>query len=95
MTGAVDYTDVDDVIVRRVMGDEPHGAPLSPADAAAAVKRLAGLRYSDGQIAYLLGCSRRSVHRIRVRHQIPAGVPRFTNPYTLPVSAPTRPKGHG
>jgi DNA invertase Pin-like site-specific DNA recombinase len=53
--------------------------PVYPTDAEEIVRRLAARRFSDGQIAYRLGCWRRTVYRIRKRANIPAALPSGVN----------------
>jgi hypothetical protein len=66
----------DDVLVERIVSGENHPGRVRLAEAVEVVRRMAGLGYSDGQIAYRLGRSVRSVLRTRARHGIPAALPR-------------------
>lgn len=84
-----DLSAFDDEVVRRLLAGEAVGAPRTPADTVEAVRRMAALKWSDGQIAHRLGCHRRSVIRIRQKHGIAAGVPFGANA-GLP-GVPTRP----
>jgi hypothetical protein len=94
-TRSTDYADYDEVIVERlVMGRRPGGLISAP-DAGEATRRLAALGYSDGQIAARLGFRRRSVHRIRVRLDIPAALTPHDNRHTRQHDAPARPKARG
>lgn len=81
MATAVYYQRYDDVIVRDLMAGRPCALPASPADCAEAVRRLALALYSDGQIAYLMGKTRRTVLRIRQRHNIPPALTPRSNAY--------------
>lgn len=76
---SVDYARFDRVVVDRLIGGQPPGQPIGAAEAAEVVRLLARRCYSDGQIALVLGCHRRSVIRIRRRRGIAAGVPRGSN----------------
>lgn len=57
------------------------------AERLAAIRHLAGNRFSDPQIARLVGVSSRTVLRVRTEHGIP-GLPLGTNGFTLPQSWP-------
>lgn len=70
-----DFTDFDHEVVRRLLAGERVGAVRRFADTLEAVRRMARAGWSDGQIAYRLGCHRRSVWRIRARYAIPAALP--------------------
>lgn len=84
-----DYDSYDHAVVQRVIeGRRPPGR-INPVDAARVVRVLAGRKYADGQIGYLLGMSRRTVYRIRARHGIPNGWPGYRAPQDW-VDAPTR-----
>lgn len=86
-----DYTAFDAVVVYRlVLGDRPD-ARTRPPDATEATRRLAALGYSDGQIAYRLGYTRRQVVRIRARLGIAAALGVGGNRWTRPHDAPARP----
>lgn len=57
------------------------------AERLAAIRYLAGYRFSDPQIGRLLRVSPRTVLRVRTEHGI-AGLPVGTNAFTLPQSWP-------
>lgn len=80
----------DIVVVERLIAGENPGAPIHRADRDEAVRRLAEQRYTDGQIATLLGMWMRSVHRIRRRLGIPAAG--ATNQNGRLHAVPSRPK---
>lgn len=69
------YARYDVVVVERVISGW-HTGPIRIADAAEVVRRMAAHGYSDGQIAYRLRRSVRSVERVRARRGIPAALPR-------------------
>lgn len=73
MNRPVDYADIDEVVVREAVAGRWTGK-LRAADAAQAVRVLAGQGHSDGQIALLVRRTERSVVRIRARHEIPAAL---------------------
>jgi len=80
----------DVVVVDRIVSGRPVPGPIRRADREEAVRRLAQQRYTDGQIATLLGTWCRSVHRTRRRLGIPAaGV---TNQNGRLHAVPSRPK---
>lgn len=91
----VDYSDFDEVVVERLVRGFHPGELIRAAEAAEAVRRLARLDYSDGQIAYRLGMTRRSVVRIRARRSIPAALTPRQNHHHLLHDAPTRPVRRG
>jgi hypothetical protein len=63
---------------------------VHPADRAEAVRRLALAKFTDGQIAHRIGCTRRTALRIRTDLGIPAVLPaRGANQYDRPVPAPS------
>lgn len=67
-------------VERLVAGDRP--AHVHPADRAEAVRRLALAKFTDGQIAHRIGCTRRTALRIRSALGIPAVLPaRGANQY--------------
>lgn len=94
MNTPVDYAAFDEVVVLELMAGRAV-TRVRRADTAEATRRLARLGYTDGQIAYRLGCTRRAVWRIRVRHGIPAAVTPRDNGLTRPVTAPNRLKVAG
>lgn len=60
-------------------------------DRSEVTRRMAALGYSDGQIAWALGCTRRSVLRIRDKLGIPAALPsQGGNRVHLRFDMPTR-----
>lgn len=88
------YDHVDEIAVQRIV-DGRHTGRVGYAEAAAATRRLAAAGYSDGQIAARLGYRRRSVVRIRVRHNIPAALTPRQNAYDRQHDAPNRPRKAG
>lgn len=95
MAWVTDYDDFDQVVVDRLVAGRHPGEPIRAADAAEAVRRLAALGYSDGQIAARLGFARRSVKRIRDRRNIPAALPVGSNGHSNYPAAPNRPRKAG
>jgi hypothetical protein len=86
----VDGSKHDEVAVSLIVaGRRP--AWISCHDRAEAVRRMAGTKHSDGQIAHALGCPRRTVLRIRTRLSILPGTPLGSNQNTLTQDAPIRP----
>ncbi len=66
----------DEVIVEWIVaGNSPRGR-ICPVDAAEVIRRLAAQKWTDGQIAYLIGYSLRAVVRVRARHGIEAAFPK-------------------
>lgn len=93
MNKPVDYSNFDEVLVDRIVAGRPARCPIPAADAAEAVRRLAVMGYSDGQIAVRLGFTRRSVQRIRTKRDIPAALTATgDNEHTRLHDAPTRPR---
>lgn len=90
MPWVTNYDDFDEVLVDRIVAGDRAGCPISAAEAAEAVRILAGRGYNDGQIAYRLGFTRRSVIRIRRRRGIAAALPRGSNRTHCLVNAPHR-----
>jgi hypothetical protein len=90
-----DYADWDEVVVIRLVAGRHPGKLIRAADSGEATRRLAHLGYSDGQIADRLGFTRRAVHRIRRRLDIPAALTPYDNQLTRPHDAPARPKARG
>ena len=90
-----DYDEFDEVIVQRIVSGRPIGAAIGAPEAAEATRRLAAAGYSDGQIAARLGFRRRSVFRIRRRHNIPAALTPRDNAYARQHDAPNRPRKAG
>lgn len=90
-----DYTAFDEVVVRRLTDGCSPGGKVTAADRGEVTRRLAARGYSDGQIAYPLGLTRRSVLRIRIRLGIPAALTPRQNHYHLMHDAPTRPSAKG
>lgn len=87
-----DYTDFDEVVVERLVAGRPAVGRVRPADAGEVIRRLAGLGYSDGQIAFRLGYWRRSVGRIRRYLGVPAALPSTgINRNNRPHDDPARP----
>lgn len=90
------YDQYDQVLVDLIVANRhPAGEKIGAAEAAHAVRRLVERRFTDGQIAYRLGTSRRRVHRIRKRWGIPAVLAPSTNGTHQHVDAPTRPSRAG
>jgi hypothetical protein len=85
------YDRYDHVLVERIIAGE-HRGTIGVIDAAEVVRRMARRGYSDGQIAYRLGRTTRSVLRVRRRLGIPPVVlSRGANQYALAhPEAPTR-----
>lgn len=94
-TRRTDYANFDPVLVDRLVHHGTDGLHIRTPDAAEATRRLAHLGYSDGQIAARLGFTRRAVHRIRQRLDIPAALTPHDNRHTRPHDAPARPKARG
>lgn len=80
----------DPVIVERLVSERFENPPsVSAADRWEAVRRLARMKLTDGQIAHRIGITRRSAHRIRRTLGVPAALPaRGANQYDRPVPAP-------
>jgi len=94
-THPLDYDSFDEVAVMRLVKGLHVGGHVRPEDAAEAVRRLACDGYSDGQIAYRLGYSRRGIVRIRQRRNIPPALTPMQNRYDRIHDAPNRPKSKG
>ncbi len=67
------YRPYDDVLVQAVVAGQLAENPY-PADAEEIVRRLVARKFSDGQIAFRLGRTKRTVERIRRRLGIPAAL---------------------
>lgn len=93
------YADFDEVAVQRLMSGEElqshHRSPIRAVDVAEAVRRLAGDGYSDGQIAYLIGYTRRSIIRIRQRRGVRPALTPMQNRYDRIHDTPNRPRLKG
>lgn len=90
MAWVTNYDDFDEVLVERIVNGDRVGVPIPAAEAAEAVRILAGRGYDDGQIAHRLGFTRRSVVRIRRRRGIPGALPFGSNGTDRKVDAPHR-----
>jgi hypothetical protein len=92
---SIDYTLFDEVAVQRLVREIRISEPITAADAAEAVRRLARDGYSDGQIAYKLGFHRRSIVRIRQRLKIRAALTPMQNRFDRIHDSPNRPRAKG
>lgn len=97
MPAIYDYDTFDEVVVERIVNGRRVGAPIGAPEAAEAVRRLARVGFSDGQIAFRIGFTRRAVQRIRSRRGVPAALSPSGGGYGLiPLTqAPTRARAAG
>jgi hypothetical protein len=80
----------DSVIVERLVSERFENPPnVTAADRWEAVRRLARMKLTDGQIAHRIGCTRRTALRIRTALGLPAVLPaRGANQYDRVHDAP-------
>ena len=82
-------TPFDEIVVARLLAGQPVGF-VHARDREEAVRRMAVDEYTDPQIARRIGCSLRTVQRVRSRLSIP-GRPVGTNEHTRKHDALTIP----